>query len=81
MISPFEFEEARHLQPPAPSVSRDPQDAKRQEAVQDFVIVLVIVAVFAGALYFLLLRNTETLSSPVPKLPKERWKDWRPLDE
>jgi hypothetical protein len=81
MISPFEFEEAGHLRPleARPSVSRDPQDVKREEAIRDFVVVLLLAAVFAGALFFLLARTKKT--PLLPKLRRERWKDWRPLDE
>jgi hypothetical protein len=80
MISPFEFEEARHLQPPTPYVSRDPPEVKRGEAVRDFVVVLSLVAVFAGILFVLLTRDKKTSSLPTA-VRRERWKDWRPLDE
>jgi hypothetical protein len=78
MTLPFEFDDAWHLQTPAQSVNHDPQDVKREEAIQSFVVVLLIIAVFAGALYFILTRQaTNPLS---PKVRSERWKDWRPLD-
>jgi len=78
MISPLEFEEAGHSRPVTrPSVARDPQEEKTEEAVRDFIVVLLIVAVFAGALFFLLTRNKKAL----PTVRRERWKDWRPLHE
>jgi len=80
MISPFEFEEAGHSRPVArSSLPRDPQNSKTVGGVQDVVVVVVIVAIFTGALFFVLSRTKKTAGQRV--LPRERWKDWRPLDE
>jgi hypothetical protein len=81
MLSPFGFEEAGHLHSEArPSTPCDSHKVKSGEGVWDFLIVLAIVAVFAGALYFLLPRKGNTPQT-LAVVRKERWKDWRPLDD
>jgi hypothetical protein len=80
MISPFEFEEAGHSRAvPHPSVPHDTHNAKTSGGVLDFVVVLIVVAIFAGALFFILPCAKKTAGRRT--LSRERWKDWRPLDE
>jgi hypothetical protein len=77
MIPPLESDERCRLHPPAPFRSHNLEEVKREEAARDFLIVVVLVALFVGALFLLLTRRTKLSLSPT--LRKERWKDWRPL--
>jgi hypothetical protein len=79
MCSPFEFEEVGHLQHVArSSVPNNSQKPESTHGLRDSLVVLAIVAAFAGVLIFLLFRGRNA-----PQLPaavrRERWKDWRPI--